>query len=502
MRNKKLYHACMASVLSAAMLLTSAPAYAADFVSGDTAAEAAAEPEDLFTTEESEDASQVTTRAASDTVAINSATFPDATFRSYVSSTFDKDNSGGLSSSEISAVTEINVSGRNIARLNGIERFTGLTRLNASNNRLSSVDLTRNTKLTYVNLSNNKLTGTLNLSRCTGGLTTIMVNNNSLTKLTMPAVSNLRKLDYIDVSNNQFASQANAGLGNISLSSLPNLTEIYASNNRITSFNCSGFEGILDLSNNRITAFSGGSEGYQAAAIYLDGSGNTLSRTSKVDFSVLGNRVPQRFTCNSAARSKFVMVTPKASATIASGLDKVTVSVGASTDNATVRLERRVGSGAFQTLATWEPGQLDDQEFGDNTYTDNNIEPGKSYTYRVTATVSVQNKDKVPTSWSSSKSVTVKAVPKAPAITVKNSGRRAVTVSWKAVPGASGYNVFMGRNKNNVTNCIAKYTTKTSVKRTGLQSGGTYYFRANAFVQANGRRYPGSYSAVKTIKAK
>ena len=263
-----------------------------------------------------------------------------------------------------------------------------------------------------------------------------MVNNNSLTKLTMPAVSNLRKLDYIDVSNNQFASQANAGLGNISLSSLPNLTEINASNNRITSFNCSGFEGILDLSNNRITTFSGGSEGYQAAAIYLDGSGNTLSRTSKVDFSVLGNRVPQRFTCNSAARSKFVMVTPKASATIASGLDKVTVSVGASTDNATVRLERRVGSGAFQTLATWEPGQLDDQEFGDNTYTDNNIEPGKSYTYRVTATVSVQNKDKVPTSWSSSKSVTVKAVPKAPAITVKNSGRRAVTVSWKAVPGA------------------------------------------------------------------
>lgn len=501
MRNKKLYHACMASALSAAMLLTSVPVSAAEFTSGDAAVEAAAEPEELFTTEEAEDASQAAARAASDPVKINSATFPDANFRSYVSSTFDKDNSGGLSSSEISAVTEINVPGKNIARLNGVERFTSLTRLNASNNKLSSVNLTKNTRLTYVNLSNNNLKQ-LDLSKCTRGLTTIMVSNNALTKLTMPGGSYLKKLDYIDISHNQFASQANAGLSNISYSSLENLTEINASNNRLTSFNCSGFEGILDLSNNRITTLSGGNEGYQAAALYLDGSGNTLSKTSKVDFSVLGNRVPSRFTCSSAARSKFVMVTPKVSATLANTLDKVTVSVGASTDNATVRLERRVGSGSYQTLATWEPGELDDPEFGENIYTDNDVDPGKTYTYRVTATVNVQNKDKVPTAWSSSKSVTVKAVPKAPSITVKNAGRRAVTVSWKAVPGASGYNVFMGRNKNNVTNCIAKYTTKTSVKRTGLQSGGTYYFRANAYVQVDGKRYPGSYSAVKTIKAK
>ena len=504
MKNKKLYHACMASILSAAMLLTSVPVSAAEFTSGDTAEEVAAalaEQGEPIPAEEAEDASQISAKAASDVVQINAASFADANFREYVSSTIDTDKSGGLSSQEISAVKTIDVSNKNVARLNGIERFTALTRLNASNNKIAGVDLSKNTKLTYVNLSRNNLTQ-INLSKCTNGLTTVMLNNNKLTKVTLPAAGRLGSLEYIDISSNQIASQANAGLANISSETLTDLTEINASNNRITSFNCSGFEGILDLSNNRITTFTGGTEGFQAAAIYLDGSGNTLSNTSKVNFSTLGNAVPQRFTCSSAAKSKIVMVTPKLSASINSARDQVKVSIGSSSDNATVKLERRVGSGAFQTIATWTAGQLDDQEFGDNSYTDSNIEPGKTYTYKLTASVSIQNKDKVPVTWSNSKTVSVKAVPAAPSITVKNAGKRAVTITWKAVPGASGYNVFMGRKKNNVTNCIAKYTTKTSVKRTGLQSGGTYYFRANAFVQVNGKRYPGPYSGIKTIKAK
>ena len=64
---------------------------------------------------------------------------------------------------------------------------------------------------------------------------------------------------------------------------LPNLSEVDASHNAITSFNCAGFKGILDLRNNKITtlALSNATEGCQATSLFLDG--NTLSKTSSVD---------------------------------------------------------------------------------------------------------------------------------------------------------------------------------------------------------------------------
>ena len=74
MKNKKLYHACMASILSAAMLLTSVPVSAAEFTSGDTAEEVAAalaEQGEPIPAEEAEDASQISAKAASDVVQID-----------------------------------------------------------------------------------------------------------------------------------------------------------------------------------------------------------------------------------------------------------------------------------------------------------------------------------------------------------------------------------------------------------------------------------------------
>lgn len=513
MKSKKLFHVCIAGIMAAAMAATTVPAGAAAFGDGEedvavveAAPAGSVEEEVLFSAEESEDASQISSKAASD-IKINATTFPDKNFRSYVSSMFDKDGDGSLSSSEISAVKEINVSGKDIAQLNGLKYFTSLTKLNASNNKISNAGFDggkpkiTSSKLTYINLSNNKLTQ-LNLSGCTGGLTIVMCNNNALTRLALPAAKYLQNLDYIDISNNKFTSMANAGISTISNSTLPSLTEVNASNNSFTSFNCSGFEGILDISNNKITTLSGGTEGYQAAAIYLEGSGNTLSKTSKLNFSTLGNRVPQRFSCNSAVKSKVVMVTPRLAATMKGSFDQVSISIGSSSDRASYTLERKVGSGAYQTIKTWSEGEFDDPEFGEDNYTDYDIQAGGTYTYRLTVSVNVQDRNKNSIPWSASKSVTVKAVPSAPSISVKNTSTRTVTITWKKVSGATGYNIFMGRSKSNVTNCIGKYLTGTSLKRSGLTKGATYYFRANAYVQSGSKRYPGSYSAVKSLNVK
>ena len=83
-------------------------------------------------------------------VAINEANFPDANFRSFVSDNYDTNKDGYLIGDEL-AVTTMDVSGKGITNLKGIEHFTSLTSLNCSNNVLTAVDLSKNTKLTTFN---------------------------------------------------------------------------------------------------------------------------------------------------------------------------------------------------------------------------------------------------------------------------------------------------------------------------------------------------------------
>lgn len=81
------------------------------------------------------------TAFALDRVSINS--FLDAAFRSYVQTNFDRNNDGRLSREERAAVKTIDVCGKNISSLKGIEHFTALTNLNCSNNSLTSLDGSR-----------------------------------------------------------------------------------------------------------------------------------------------------------------------------------------------------------------------------------------------------------------------------------------------------------------------------------------------------------------------
>lgn len=90
-----------------------------------------------------------------DSVQIDENSFPDSIFRSYVSDSFDADGNGLLSESEIKSVTVADVSDKGIASLKGIEIFTELTKLDASGNKLTGVDLSGNTKLSSCDLSDN-----------------------------------------------------------------------------------------------------------------------------------------------------------------------------------------------------------------------------------------------------------------------------------------------------------------------------------------------------------
>ncbi|MBQ7544552.1 MAG: putative Ig domain-containing protein [Synergistaceae bacterium] len=114
----------------------------------------------------------VCTAARADDVLINATNFPDAVFRSYVSSTFDTDSNGSLSEGEIAAATTIDVSKKGISRLKGIEYFTALTELNCSDNQLSALDISSNTALTTLSCEGNKM------------MAVDLSSNTALTKLT------------------------------------------------------------------------------------------------------------------------------------------------------------------------------------------------------------------------------------------------------------------------------------------------------------------------------
>lgn len=89
-------------------------------------------------------------------LALNSSNFPDNNFLLYVKD-LDPNNNGVLTDAEIADVTEIDVQGKNISSLRGIEYFTVLNRLNCSHNNLSQLDLSKNTKLKYVDCCVNNI---------------------------------------------------------------------------------------------------------------------------------------------------------------------------------------------------------------------------------------------------------------------------------------------------------------------------------------------------------
>ncbi|MDR0572968.1 MAG: hypothetical protein LBG96_02880 [Tannerella sp.] len=82
---------------------------------------------------------------------------PDVNFKTYLLDFFDENNDGNLSLSEAKAIKEINVSGKEIERLDGIEKFANLESLDCSDNLLDELELRYNKKLNKLVCTGNKV---------------------------------------------------------------------------------------------------------------------------------------------------------------------------------------------------------------------------------------------------------------------------------------------------------------------------------------------------------
>jgi len=196
--------------------------------------------------------------------------FPDAKFRKYVKTNFDKNKDGALSKAEIKAVKKIDVHYDGIASLKGVELFTNLTDLDCSYNKLASLDVRKNTRLKRLVCNGNKLTK-LDVGKNTQ-LENLDCYNNKLKTLDVSKNTRLKNLDcsynkltMLDMGKNTRLKKlicCNNKLTKLDVTKSTGLKELNCFNNKLKSLNVEPLSRLesLTCNDNRITKLPLGSK--------------------------------------------------------------------------------------------------------------------------------------------------------------------------------------------------------------------------------------------------
>lgn len=186
--------------------------------------------------------------------------FPDANFREYVTDTVladspdSKADDAALTAEQLNRIATyswLDVSGREIKSLDGIELFTGLIELDCWNNQLTTLDISNNPLLRSLHCGNNQLT-------------TLDVSSNSLLRNLDCGNSDndgwsKNQITSLDVSNNPALESLHCGgnqLTALDVSNNPLLESLYCSSNQLTTLDVNRNLLLKDLwcSSNQLTA--------------------------------------------------------------------------------------------------------------------------------------------------------------------------------------------------------------------------------------------------------
>ena len=123
----------------------------------------------------------------------------DSRFMKYCYENFDVNNDGKVSMQEAAAVKRIECYGEGITSLKGIEYFTTITYLRCHDNKLTSLDVSKNTQLSTLWCSSNHLTS-LDVSKNIL-LVELWCKFNDLTSLDVSKNINLQSFSYNPQNN-------------------------------------------------------------------------------------------------------------------------------------------------------------------------------------------------------------------------------------------------------------------------------------------------------------
>ena len=182
---------------------------------------------------------------------INSSNFPDTRLCDYLLTLYPK---GYVTTSEVNSRTSLDISGKSVASLSGLERFTALATLNCSNNSLKSIPDSPPAGLTTLNCSNNQISTMRNLP---SNLQYLYCQSNRLTSLpTMPST-----IRYINAGYNQLTNVSirnKSSLATVYMNNNTSLTSLDLTSNAISSIDVSGCSSLktLAVASNQLTSLS------------------------------------------------------------------------------------------------------------------------------------------------------------------------------------------------------------------------------------------------------
>ena len=197
-------------------------------------------------------------------VMLNSENFPDMNFRKALAYRFGINEGEEITEEKIEAMINLFVNGISIRDLTGIEYFTVLTKLDCSNNQLTSLDVSKNTALTELDCAGNLLTS-LDVSKNTA-LENLSCSNNQLTSLNVSENTiltslscNVNKLNSLDMSACAALKSLECSgnlLTTLNISKNTELEQLYCNENQLTSLYVSKNIALktLNCSNNKLTS--------------------------------------------------------------------------------------------------------------------------------------------------------------------------------------------------------------------------------------------------------
>ncbi len=459
---------------------------------------------------------------------------PDDAFRKYVNDTYfngtlkDTDLLSDDKLAKLAAVTgTLEVRGKDIVNLKGIEYFAGITGLDCAHNKLQFLDITKLTKLKSIDVSYNDLTeltagkdnvlehvdcsdnnlSALNLA----SMTTVLTLDCSDNEITTLNIAGLYQLKTLDCSNNALTALAVEGL--------VALEKLYANGNAILSLDVSTLKAlnVLECRKSELTlpveaigeSFCGVVLPTGAAKPSNISDSGTYDETTRgivwdkikgvpakitYTYAVTGkaqNVTVTIYTDKTSFVEKAVKVGGVGTLTVSStGYNKVKLAWNGADGASGYRVYRSSSkTGKFTKIKTITSSSK-------VTYTNSGISCGTTYYYKVRAYRVIDGNYY----WGAYSSVVSgKPVPAAPGgVSIGKASKKYVKVSWNKVSGADGYRVYRSTSK---TSGFSKIKTVKSGATISCKKKTTrykkYYYKVRAYKTVNGKKVWGKYSAVK-----
>ena len=443
-------------------------------------------------------------------VALNSTNFPDYYFRKYLSDNYDYDDSGYLSSSEISDVTSISCDDEGINDLTGIKVFTSLRELDCRENNLRSLDLSNMTSLEAVWCEDN-LISSLNLSG-TSNLKILECYRNRLASINISSCTSLKGvyereepycmgsitdggyiefggLDcYLDIDP---TTVIKGGFGS------PTNISLYSDTPSSIKISWGAIDGAIGYEVWRYPHFS-----YEGSKTRIyDGSKTSItisSLKSATDYTYAvraykktssGQKIYSQYSLEYSCRT--LPAAPSITAVTRKG------STGAEFN---ITWNRVNGAEGYQVVRSTSPNGTYNAFITTTklTATDYNRTVGTMYYYKVRAYYKLDGVTYYGP-YSSAKMIKVPTVPTGLKIT--STARNSITLTWNKVAGANvNYEIWRSRSRNSGFVCIGRFDQNSKVS-TKLTSGTTYYYKVRAYYycydsQGRVHRIYGQYTSV------